>query len=140
MTNSNFASTLNLGMALYHFHEWLFAEYEDQLNERFGAVASPGKFWRKVEESNRLFGFVHDVANASKHVELTRPPSTGMTHIENVQIVGGYGAGRFGEGRFGGSNVVCDDKGQPVFFDTCAKALFDYWRELLSDLTGKSYD
>lgn len=130
---SNFASAVNLATALFHFCDWLFVEYKEQLKSRY-ASADEKAFWKKVEQEDPRYGYVRDVANASKHVRLRRP-STRMNHISRLLIVDRpFGSGPYGQGRFGGSNVVCDDGGEPVYFDECATALYDYWSSLLRDL------
>ena len=138
---ATFASAINLATALYHFHEWLFAEFKPQLETEFGkTLSSKGKFWQEVESTDARFGYIRDVTNASKHVTIGgkgfAPPSTGMTHIANTHIVfTGYGMGGYGQGRYGGGpNVVFEDSGSQISFDDCANALFTYWEALLAKL------
>jgi hypothetical protein len=139
---STFASALNLATSLYHFHEWLFQGYksglETELRKQFGGA---GAFWKEVETVDSDFGYIRDVANASKHVTIGgagRRPSTGMGHIANTHIiVTGYGEGPYGAGRYGGGpSVVFDDQGTQISFDSCATKLFDYWKHLLEKLQG----
>jgi hypothetical protein len=143
---STFATAINLATALYHFHEWLFDEFKPQLETELGMTfAGKGALWQAVQISDARFGYIRDVANASKHVKIGGPghppPSTGMTHIANTHIVstaygqGGYGAGRYG----GGPNVLFDDAGQQISFDDCATALYNYWKNLLEKVTGKTF-
>lgn len=116
---SAFASALNLATALYHFHEWLFAEFETTLTAKFNVpLKAAGDFWHKVvQPTNSKFGYIRDVTNASKHVNIgtpkSPPPSTGMSHISNTHIiVSGYGQGGYGHGGFGGApSMVFEDSG-----------------------------
>jgi hypothetical protein len=89
---STFQNVLNLATSLYHFHEWLYTDFQAKLEEEFGAqFASPGAFWREVERRDARFGYFRDAANLSKHVKIGEPgrprPSTDMTHIANTVIV-----------------------------------------------------
>jgi hypothetical protein len=102
-----FATALNLATSLYHFHEWLFDEFKQQLEAEFGETfGTKGAFWQAVEATDTRFGYVRDVTNASKH----------------VNGVGGYGSARYG----GAPSVVFDDSGSQISFDDCAQALFAY--------------
>lgn len=129
---------MNLATSLYHFHEWLYFDFRAKLENEFGAsFGTAGTFWHAVEGKDTRFGYIRDVANASKHVRIGQPnkplPSTGMTHIANtVIVVTAYGHGAYGAGRYGGGpSVHFDDKGQLVSFDECAGALFRFWNDLL---------
>lgn len=141
-SSSTFSSAFNLATSLFHFHEWLFDEFKAPLEAHFGTVfSSKGKFWQAVEGTNAKFGYIRDVANASKHVKIGGaghpPTSTGMTHVANTHIVSvGYGQGGYGIGRFGGGpNVMLHDGGSQISFDNCADDLFNYWKGLLEQLT-----
>jgi hypothetical protein len=104
---SNFANTLNLATALYHFHEWLYASFKAQLEGELNTKFSgKGAFWQTVEAIDPRFGYIRDVANASKHVTIGEPgkpkPSTGMRHIANTHIItSGYGERGYGKGSYG---------------------------------------
>lgn len=144
--SSTFASAFNLATTLYHFHEWLFEEFKGPLESHFNTTfSSKGTFWQAVEQTNSNFGYIRDVTNASKHVKIGgsrfAPPSTGMTHIANTHIVSiGFGQGGYGLSRYGGGpTVVFDDGGTQTSFDHCANDLFNYWKNLLEQLTGKTY-
>lgn len=143
---STFASAINVATSLFHFHEWLFDEFEADINAHFSTTFSTkGKFWKHVEGTNANFGYIRDVTNASKHVTIGgagfAPPSTGMTHIANTSIVSvGFGQGAYGQGAYGGGpNVVFNDAGNQISFDDCANQLYVYWKNLLETLTGKTY-
>jgi hypothetical protein len=107
---STFASAFNLATTLYHFHEWLFDEYKSKLEGELNSTFSgKGAFWQSVQQTNPKFGYIRDVTNASKHVKIGGtghpPPSTGMTHMANTQIIStGYGQGGYGQGPYGGVN------------------------------------
>jgi hypothetical protein len=140
---SMFATALNLATSLYHFHEWLFDGFKQQLEAEFGETfGTKGAFWQAVEATDTRFGYVRDVTNASKHVKIGGPgvarPSTGMSHIANTHIITiGYGVGGYGSARYGGApSVVFDDSGSQISFDDCAQALFAYWESLLAKVSS----
>ncbi|NUJ81167.1 hypothetical protein HUN39_14205 [Methylocystis sp. FS] len=140
---SNFASTVNLASSLFHFHEWMYKSFKSRLEAEFNTIfPTAGTFWGVVEGTDPRFGYIRDVANASKHVKIGehgRPrPSTGAHHMANTHIVVlGYGQGGYGTGPYGGGlQVVVEDSGRLVSFDDCAQALFDYWDQLLRKLAG----
>jgi len=141
---SAFASALNLATCLFHFHEWLHAEFRPQLEAQLGQTfKKSGQFWGAVQNTDRRFGYVRDLTNASKHVQIGGQgfqTSTGMSHIANTHIVvsRGLGGGGFGRGRFGDSSqVMFADGGSLVSYDDCANALFQYWKTMLEQLTGR---
>jgi hypothetical protein len=137
---STFANALNLATALYHFHEWLFHDFRSKLEAEFSAtISSHGVFWHLVEATDKRFGYIRDVTNASKHVSIGGPgkakPSTKMKHIANTHIVSiPYGGGGYGSGRHSGPNVIFDERGTQISFDDCAKELFNYWNALLAKM------
>ena len=141
---STFANALNLATALYHFHEWLFYSFQSELDADFNTTfSSPYKFWETVQATDTRFGYIRDVTNASKHISIgglgKRKPSTKMTHIANTHIVSTpYGGGGYGSGRYGGSNVIFDESGAQISFDDCARALFNYWDQLLTRMRATS--
>jgi hypothetical protein len=82
-------SAFNLATGLFHFHEWLFEHHRKELEAHFGQIIScPAALWTEVEKMDNRFGFVRDLANSSKHVRLTRRPSTSMTHVANTFLDG----------------------------------------------------
>ena len=135
-----FAGALNFATSLFHFHEWLFADHRDQLITSYGLLPSNGKitahtFWSKVQGADKRFGYIRDVANASKHMVLTNSStevkSIGQTSLQSV----GFGMGAFGVGRFSGPNFAILDGDATISFDECASRMFDYWRRLLEDVS-----
>jgi uncharacterized protein YdiU (UPF0061 family) len=88
-----------------------------------------------VEATNQRFGFIRDLANASKHVRLTKRPSTCMTHVANTYIrIGTFQRGAFDPRVFGTGGMVMKDGTTEVSFDACATELFNYWTRLLKDI------
>lgn len=135
---ANFRSLVNLASSLFHFHEWLFVSYPNELQKLLQqphAVKSAGEFWGLVESTNPKFGFVRDIANSSKHVELTRKPSTSMTHMANTVIkVATYDSSTFDNAVFDAPYVASKDGPNDVLFDTCATELFAYWTAMIDTL------
>lgn len=142
---STFVAALNLATSLYHFHEWLWAFHRPDVQKHLGkSIQSSGGLWNIVEQSNPYFGYIRDLTNASKHVMIGQgqhKTSTGMTHIANTHIITtAFGVGGFGQGSFGGGpNVVFDDGGAKISFDTCAGDLYLFWKNLLEKITGRAY-
>ncbi len=45
-STSTFVNAFNLATSLFHFHEWLFAEFKVKLEKEFGVTFSgKGAFW-----------------------------------------------------------------------------------------------
>jgi hypothetical protein len=113
-------SAFNLARNLFHFHDWLFASHKAELQAHFGkTLLTAGEFWIAVEGIDARLGFIRDVANASKHVRLTKRPSTSVTHVANIFLEVGDAA-----------RVKMKDNSRDVEFDDCARELFQYWTAL----------
>jgi hypothetical protein len=133
---SSFRTAFNLASSLFHFHEWLYEYSRAKLEAHFGkALDSPGAFWATVEATNPRFGFIRDLANASKHVRLTKRPSTHVSHVANTYIrIGTFQRGAFDPRVFDTEGVVMKDGASEVSFDACATELFNYWTRLSKDI------
>jgi hypothetical protein len=71
---SNFANALNLATSLFHFHEWLYLDFAPKLESEFNTkFPNKGAFWQAVQATDTRFGYIRDVANASKHVKIGEP-------------------------------------------------------------------
>jgi hypothetical protein len=101
----------------------------------FGAKLShPSDLWAVIEKSDTRFGFTRDVANTSKHVSIHRP-STSMSHIANTFIeTGSFQSPGFQRSAFDTARVKMKDGSGDVEFDECARALFEYWTDLFSQI------
>jgi hypothetical protein len=133
---STFQTAVNLASSLYHFHEWIYHYRRAFVEHKFSTAFSTARdFWSYLEKHDGEFGYLRDIANASKHVEIDRNPSTGMTHFANTHITWtGFGLGAYGAGRFGGGpNISIDDGGKNVSFDSCAQKLFKFWDALIKE-------
>ncbi len=131
---TSFRTAFNLVGSLFHFHEWIYEDYKIELEAHFGKTfANKGSFWGAMEATDRRFAFMRDVANASKHVRLTKNPSTSMTHVANTAIqIGGFQSNAFQRNAFQTSHITMKDGGTEVDFDDCAKALFAAWTALIN--------
>ncbi|KQW41100.1 MULTISPECIES: hypothetical protein [unclassified Ensifer] len=140
---STFATALNLATSLFHLHEWLYDACRPELEKHFGhPLHALGDFWKAVEKTNKKFGYIRDVTNASKHVKIGKfPTSTTMSHMSNTHMIDkGYGQGGYGTGKYGGGpDIVFDDAGSQISFDDCATELFNYWEHLIRQITGFVY-
>jgi hypothetical protein len=132
---SSFPSAFNLASALFHFHEWMLASHKAAVEKHYGkSFKTEGAFWAEVESSNAQFGYVRDLANASKHVELTKRRSTPMKKVAQASMTdGAFGPG-FQRDAFQTSQIKIEVGSQVIDFDTCAKALFSYWANLRAAL------
>jgi hypothetical protein len=131
---STFRNTVNLARSLFHFHEWMWRQCKAKLEAHFGKIlGTPRSLWAEMEKVDPRFGYIRDVANASKHVVLDRQPSTSMTHIANTYIEQAvFQSNVFQSNVFQTGGVKMQDGLDIVEFDKCAKALFNYWKELLA--------
>src|SRR5437773_7469941 len=81
-TPATLRSAFNLAKNIFHCADWAFEHHRTELEAHFGVKLSrPADLWAEIEKLDGRFGFIRDVANASKHVRLTRRPSTSMSHI-----------------------------------------------------------
>jgi len=98
-----------------------------------------GEFWRCVEAKNENFGFIRDIANASKHVTLTRHTSTSMTHMANTSIqTATWDNAKWDNAKWDEPYAISKDGETDVLFDTCAKELFAYWTQIINKLDPES--
>jgi hypothetical protein len=133
---SQFRTAFNAATALCHMHEWLYEFKQAELESKFGQhFSSAGKFWGYVETLVPSCKFIRDLANASKHVRLTRRPSTSMTHVANTVIQStGYGQLGYGQGRYGGRNTTMKDGPNDVLLDDCVTDLMTFWEPLVTEM------
>lgn len=131
---SSFRTAFNLVSALFHMHEWVYefdkSTAEAQLGARFDSAY---QIWQHIETSIPNAKFIRDVANASKHVRLTKKTSTSMTHIANTFIQSvGYGEGGYGVGRNSAPSVMMEEESGFISLDACAKDVFQFWQKLIT--------
>lgn len=139
--DTTYQHLINLASSLFHFHEWLFNDFQSVLHTELGAnqrLSNPGQFWGAVEATNQKFGFIRDIANASKHVRLTRNPSTTMSHMANTSIhVATWDSAQWDNAKWDAPSATSKDGANDVLFDTCADELFQYWTNLVDKLSPK---
>jgi hypothetical protein len=129
-------SAFNLVKNLFHCRDWSFEHHRTELEAHFGIkLASEAALWDAIDKLDGRFGFIRDVANASKHVRLTRRPSTSMSHIANTYIeTGSFQSVAFQRSAFDTTRVRMKDGSQVVDFDDCARAFFQYWTDLFKQI------
>ncbi|BAV46560.1 Tol biopolymer transport system, periplasmic component-related protein [Mesorhizobium loti] len=137
---ANFQTIYAMTTSLYHFHEWMWHYHKAQLQTTYG-VTSAGGLWHNVVEQNvNEAGFIRDLNNASKHVELLprgrNPPSTPMHHSANTVIMtSGWGQGSYGAGPYGGTSTVRMQAGRKnIPLDAIAKRVYKYWKKMLDQV------
>jgi len=134
--DSSFRTAFNLANALFNMRDWVFRLEKADAEKILGAnFSNETQFWAFIEQQVPKAGYIRDVANASKHVKLTKHPSTSLTHVANTYISSGaFGAGGFGVGRFSAPTVMLEDQNNDVSFDSCATDLFNFWKKLVAQL------
>jgi hypothetical protein len=135
-SSSSFRTAFNLASSLFHFHEWLYEYCRAKLEAHFGKpLNTPGALWATVEATNQRLAFIRDLANASKHVRLTKRPSTSMAHVANTHIrIGTFQRGAFDPRVFDTGGMLMQNGATGVSFDACATELFNYWTRLLNEI------
>ena len=128
----------HLSTSLHHMHEWIYAWYRTELEQYFGTIL-PNAYsvWLQVEAINADFGYIRDIANASKHFSLIRS-STPARHVSNTVIQTSQLSGRgnkLSENMIlSGGNVVADSGGRDLEFDPLARALYAFWKSLIAQM------
>jgi len=139
---ADFQRLINFASSLFHFHEWLFVNFEAHLHIELGVgqpFSNAGQFWGAVQATNQNFGSIRDIANASKHVRLTRTPSTTMTHMANTSIqVATWDTAQWDNAKWDTPYATSKDAANDVLFDTCSEQLFQYWATLIDRLSPKT--
>jgi hypothetical protein len=126
-------SAFILASVLFHFRDWLFEFHKTALEGHFGKMLDANwALWAEVEKVDTRFGFIRDLANASKHVRLTRHPSTSMTHIANTSIT--VVSSVVDNSSAHTATVTMKDGSNDIDFDDCARALFGYWTTLATTI------
>lgn len=126
----------NLAGTLFSMHEWMWHTYGEKLVQQLGVKPSGAAALNAHTQSNcPAFKYMRDLANASKHVTLTKNPSTQATHItDTTAIESRYGEGFSGVSKYGRGVVAIDDGGTKVDFEDAADEVYVYWRDLLLEL------
>jgi len=114
----------------------LFEYKKSEIEQKYGlAFSSPRSFWQHVEGLLFEAKYIRDVANASKHVNLTRRTLTSMSHIANTVIqTSSWSTGPFGSGRYSDDSVKMKDGGSDIDFDDCVEKLRTFRRDLIDDV------
>jgi len=139
--SADFQHLINLAPSLFHYHEWLFADFEAHLHTGLRVAqpfSSAGQFWGAVQATNQKFGFIRDIANASKHVRLTRNPSTTMSHTANTSIqFATWDSAQWDNAKWDTPYATSKHGTDDILFDTCAEEMFQYWTALIDKLSPK---
>ena len=116
-------------------HEWIWDSYGNKLEQQLGVQLGGAAALNTHTQSNfPAFKYMRDVANASKHVSLSKA-STQATHItDTTAIESKFGLGVFGVSKFGRGVVVIDDGGTKVDFENAADEVYGFWKEQLEQL------
>lgn len=140
-----FLAVYSMAAGLYHIADWFYYHDEAKIRAKFGSqIKSSGNFWHDiVEKQIPDSGFIRDLNNAAKHVELhfdpckpkRRGPSTTMRHSTNTSIsTSAWGEGHYGQGGYGGApEARMDEAGHKVSLEPIATALFEFWEVLVDE-------
>jgi hypothetical protein len=113
-------------LSLYHLHEWVFASHATQLNY------SKARDFDKALCASPDFQLIRDIANAAKHMVLTRDPKR-IAHAANTAVQStGWGEGNYGQGPYGGGPRVRVHVGPGDFeeFSTVARSVLEMWHQM----------
>ena len=116
-------------LSLYHLHEWVFASHSSELTHK-----SVRDFDKSLCASSVDFQLIRDIANAAKHMELTRDPQR-ITHAANTAVQStGWGEGGYGMGPYGGGPRVRIHVGPTEFeeFSVVSQSVLDMWRTIFT--------
>lgn len=139
---SSFQAIYAMANALYHLHEWMWHSHKTAIQSKYGVtIKTKGKLWADVIEANVAdAGYIRDLNNVSKHVELSidpkKPqPSTPMHHAANTVITtSGWGQGGYGTGPHGGTSTVkLQSNKRNIPLDPIAKRVYKYWKRMLDE-------
>jgi hypothetical protein len=102
----SFKAAYNLLNCLFNLHEWVYAYDRKEAEVVLGrSIIKSFDIWKCGEETVENASVVRDAANASKHVVLTRQPSTKMKDAQDTHILTVYYDVGDGEG---GKCGACD--------------------------------
>lgn len=121
----------NLANALFSMHEWLWHTYNKALK---GTFHSARDFNAHTQNVCPAFKHIRDLANAAKHVSLSKS-STQASHIsDTTSIESKWGEGVYGVSKYGRGVVVINDGGTKIDFENTADEVHDYWRQIIEEL------
>jgi len=131
---SNLPTAYNLAISLFHMHGWMWSTYGKALGTDLKNAHGHNLH---VQASSQAFKHMRDLANTSKHVILTKTPSTKATKItDTYAIESGWGVGDFGAGKYGRGSIIIDDGGTEVDFEDVADEAHTYWKNLLASMSA----
>ena len=128
-------AAFNLASTLFSMHEWVWDSYGSKLEQHLGVKLGGAAALNTHTQSNcPAFKYMRDVANASKHVSLSKA-STRVTHIKDTTAIESrWGEPVYGVSKYGRGVVVIDDGGTKVDFERAGDEVYVYWRDLLREL------
>ncbi len=126
---------MNLAVSLNQMADHFWHEYHESEVDRVFAKDSVGGFRKALAEANSNFGLVRDVADAHKHVKLSRPDRVLTSAGQTTKGSLGWGEAEFGVAEYGGVEemVIELDAGDRRHFSGVAEAVFEMWCGMLKD-------
>jgi hypothetical protein len=125
----------NLAGSLFSMHEWVWHSYGDELERQLGVTFRNAAALNAHTQSNcPAFKYLRDLANASKHVSLSKA-STQATHISNTSAVESViGEAIIGISKIERGVVTIRDGSENEDFEDAADEVYEYWKTLLDRL------
>jgi hypothetical protein len=101
---------------------------------RVFGVANVKSFRAELAKRNDQWSLVRDVAEAHKHVKLSRPVRAVTSAGQALVAPTGFGVGGFGTGPFGGapSVIILLDNGHQVHLSAAIKVAMEMWGAMLA--------
>ena len=149
---SDLRRALHAANSLFHMHDWVFHTYKVlvqpgsqrpthkityiDLSGNTNTVSSEKKLANELEQQNHDFGRIRGIANAAKHLKLTRirlvpnaPADAANTRIKTT----GYGQRRYGAGPYGGAARVMLEgaNGDDMEFSLICDGVYEMWESLI---------
>jgi hypothetical protein len=131
---ANLRLAYHLGLGLFHLRDWTFWEYGGTSTMPYSTM---GCYQTYLESQCKDFGYIRDLANAVKHVELdpSKRPSTQMVGLANTKVsFAAFSSTAFQPNAFKTKTVIVSQTSPTdyVDFDKAADAVMSMWNRLFS--------
>ncbi|PLX39572.1 MAG: hypothetical protein C0606_03475 [Hyphomicrobiales bacterium] len=134
----------HLSVSLLHLADWIYVAHKSAIDGTFTfkdasqqdrPVDSVPTFANALGDNCEEFELIRGIANASKHLSLTRPGRSANSpiHAANTSVqTTGYGQGGFGMGPYGGGArvMLAGPNGNDREFSDLANKVMTMWEDL----------
>ncbi|SDX26564.1 hypothetical protein SAMN04488001_2801 [Litoreibacter albidus] len=130
---------VHLAQSLFHMADWAFSHERAALESLEGRrFESEKDIYPHLALGSSSFGLIRDIANASKHVNLSGKPSTNIKNVTDLKIeTSAFGEGTFGTARYGGINPIAFDGDRVVYLDEHMHEVFQYWLDFTNTISTR---